>query len=132
KEKIRPAFIFWASVCLLGALMVSYEDFAEIFRSHNILNSSFFEQKAMLGYALVAISIIGWGAATVFGKKLSLEGYDNKEIMAGRFLMGFLFLIPFAFNTPETFQHSIEVYGKVTLMVLVSGMLAMLFYYKGL
>lgn len=132
KEKIRPAFVFWASVCLLGALMVSYEDFATLFRSSNVLSSALFQQKAMLGYALVAISVIGWGAATVFGKKLSLEGYDNEEIMSGRFLMGLLVLIPFAYNTPETFNHSVEVYGKVTLMVLVSGMLAMFVYYKGL
>lgn len=132
KEKIRPAFVFWASVCLVGALMVSYEDFAGILNSKDFFSSSLFKQKAMLGYALVGISVIGWGAATVFGKKLSLEGYANQEIMAGRFLMGLLFLMPFAYNAPGTFNHSIEVYGKVTLMVLVSGLLAMFVYYKGL
>lgn len=132
KEKIRPAFIFWASICLVGALMVSYEDFSHLFSSQKVLSTSVFHEKALLGYFLVAISIIGWGAATVFGKKLSVEGYSNEEIMAGRFLMGLLFLAPFAYNEPQTFHHSIETYGKITLMVLVSGMLAMFIYYKGL
>ena len=40
------------------------------------------------------VSVVGWGATTVFGKKLSMEGYDEKEIMAGRFLIGFITMLP--------------------------------------
>ena len=52
--------------------------------------------------------------------------------MAGRFVMGFICLLPFVFLSESIFSHNIEVYGKVSLMVLVSGLLAMYLYYQGL
>lgn len=132
KERIGKPFVFWAGVCLIGGLLISFEDFQGIFTDPQNLSRYVFHEKALIGYILVLISVVGWGAATVYGKKLTLEGYSNEEIMAGRFVMGFLFLIPFAMGESQTFNHDIEIYGKVLAMVLVSGMLAMYVYYKGL
>jgi drug/metabolite transporter (DMT)-like permease len=132
KEQIKKAFIFWAFVCLLGALLISSEDILKL----NIGSKSFIETLtapgAIQGYVLVLFSILGWGGATVYGKKLGLAGYSDEQIMAGRFIIGFLCLLPFTFSSSDLFSHSIEVYGKISLMVLVSGILAMYLFYQGL
>jgi drug/metabolite transporter (DMT)-like permease len=52
--------------------------------------------------------------------------------MAGRFMIGFLCLLPFVISSTDLFTHSIEIYGKISLMVLVSGILAMYIFYQGL
>src|SRR5690606_32501834 len=87
---------------------------------------------ALKGYGLVGVSILGWGAATVFGKRLSLAGFEPKAIMAGRFLSGLLMLLPFmkwdeSMNLPQS-----DDYIKILVMVIISGSLAMWFYYQGL
>src|SRR5690606_28416382 len=45
---------------------------------------------------------------------------------------GLIFIAPFAYGTEDVFTHSVEVYSKVSLMVLLSGLLAMYVYYQGL
>lgn len=132
KESINKLFIIWAMVCLAGALMVSYHDILIVTDTFNSFSDLFNKNNASLGYLLVIISILGWGASTVFSKKLELEGFSNEQIMGGRFITGLVFLIPFAMNVPDTFTHSVEVYGKVSLMVLISGLLAMYVFYQGL
>lgn len=132
KESINKMFMIWALVCLVGGVLVSYQDILNVSEAYNSFGDLFEKNSASLGYMLVIISIIGWGASTVFNKKLELEGFSNEQIMGGRFITGFVFLIPFAANVPETFSHSIEVYGKVSLMVVISGLLAMYIYYQGL
>jgi drug/metabolite transporter (DMT)-like permease len=131
-EKINRLFILWASICLLGGLLVSYEDILNILNSDQNFKQLFLHDQSLLGYFLVMISVFGWGSATVFGKKLGKEGYSDEQIMAGRFIMGFLCLLPIALNLDDIFTHSINVYGKISLMVLVSGLLAMWVFYQGL
>lgn len=130
KEKTQKLFWFWAIVCLMGGLLISYEDLLQVFASDQQLN--FFSESAVLGYVLVLISTIGWGASTVFGKKLSLEGYSDEQIMGGRFSFGLICLAPFMLQDQTLFTHNIEVYSKLSLMVLISGLLAMYLYYQGL
>lgn len=132
KEEIKKMFIFWAFVCLAGAFLISYEDLLKLGSSGKSIYGLLVKPGAAQGYALVVFSIVGWAASTVFGKKLGKEGYTDEQIMAGRFIMGFLCLIPFASLANDTFTHSIEIYGKVSLMVVVSGLLAMYLYYQGL
>jgi drug/metabolite transporter (DMT)-like permease len=131
-EKIQRAFIFWASICLLGAVLISYEDILNMTGTTQKLSQLLFHKGAVQGYLLVLISVIGWGAATVFGKKLSESGYSNEEIMAGRFIMGLACLIPFMVGESSLFTHNLETYGKISLMVVVSGVLAMWLFYQGL
>lgn len=132
KEKLNKLFLLWASICLLGGLLVSYEDILNVMNTDKNIKEVLFHDNSLFGYVLVSISVIGWGAATVFGKKLGKEGYSDEQIMAGRFFMGFLCLLPIAFNLDDLFTHSINVYGKISLMVLVSGLLAMWVFYQGL
>ena len=91
-----------------------------------------FHPRALQGYILVFISVFGWGAATVFGKKLFQVGYRDEQIMAGRFILGFLCLLPFYASDETLFTHNLETYGQISLMVMVSGLLAMYLYYHGL
>ena len=129
KEQIKNTFIFWALICLVGALLISYNDLRVLLTSNTDI---IFNSTAFKGYVLVFFSVLGWGATTVFGKKLAKEGYSNEQIMSGRFLMGLLAIIPFMASRNTLFTHSINVYGKISLMVLVSGILAMYLYYQGL
>jgi drug/metabolite transporter (DMT)-like permease len=87
---------------------------------------------AIKGYGLVGISILGWGAATVFGKRLSIVGFETKSIMAGRFLTGLLVLIPFVQWDRSLILPQGEDYLRILIMVMISGALAMWFYYQGL
>jgi drug/metabolite transporter (DMT)-like permease len=132
KEKVQRVFILWALVCLAGALLISYEDILNLYTSEKNISELLLHPGALQGYILVFISVFGWGAATVFGKKLFLVGYQDEQIMAGRFILGFVCLIPFYTMNKTLFTHSVDVYGQISLMVLVSGLLAMYLYYHGL
>lgn len=132
KEEIQKQFVAWAFVCLIGGLLVSSPD---IERFYHLMIKDFgavTSDVAIKGYGLVGISIFGWGATTVFGKRLSMHGYDTKSIMAGRFFTGLLVLIPFVkWNRSLILPHG-EDYLRILIMVLISGALAMWLYYQGL
>ncbi len=133
KEEIQKQFILWTALCLIGGLLVSSPD---IERFYHLLVSDFStvtSDVAVRGYGLVGISILGWGATTVFGKRLSMAGFDTKSIMAGRFITGLLFLIPFIhWDHKSLVLANGEDYLKILIMVMISGALAMWFYYQGL
>jgi drug/metabolite transporter (DMT)-like permease len=129
KEQIKNTFIFWALICIVGAFLISFNDIKTLAGSDL---SKLFSSDSFYGYLLVAFSVLGWGGATVFGKKLGIEGYSDEQIMSGRFLLGFLAILPFVTFSGEIFDHTIEIYGKIALMVLVSGILAMYLFYQGL
>lgn len=131
KEKIKKEFIGWAALCLVGGLMVSYKD---IFPNLSNMEMSFSlsDSRSLTGLLLTLFAVFAWGASTPFGKKLSQEGYKADEIMAGRFLMGLLCLMPF-YNTQKIFiETSGDHWMKMAGMVILSGLLGMYFYYKGL
>jgi drug/metabolite transporter (DMT)-like permease len=132
KEEVQKQFVAWAFVSLIGGLLVSSPD---IERFYSLMVSNFSavtSDVAIKGYGLVGISILGWGAATVFGKRLSMVGFETKSIMAGRFVTGFIVLIPFIqWNRALLLPHG-EDYLRILIMVMISGALAMWFYYQGL
>lgn len=132
KEKIQKIFILWASVCLIGALLISFEDILKIVNSKASLYQLLFHKGAMQGYILVIFSILGWGATTVFSKKLVSLNYPDEVILGGRFFMGLLFITPFVLSDATLFSHGVEIYSKIALMVLVSGLMAMYLFYQGL
>jgi drug/metabolite transporter (DMT)-like permease len=132
KEQIQKQFLIWAFICLVGGLMISSPD---IVRFYDLMRSDIrtvTSDNAIRGYGLVAISIVGWGATTVFGKKLSLAGFDTKSIMAGRFITGLIVLIPFVTWNSSLILPQGDDYLKILIMVLISGALAMWLYYQGL
>jgi drug/metabolite transporter (DMT)-like permease len=132
KEEVEKRFLIWASVCLLGGLLVSSPDIERLYQlminDFGTATSDF----AIKGYGLVAISIIGWGSTTVFGKRLTMTGFDTRQIMGGRFLTGMLVLIPFVQWDRHLILPEGMDYLKILLMVIISGALAMWFYYQGL
>jgi drug/metabolite transporter (DMT)-like permease len=132
KEQIQKEFLGWAFVCMVGGLLISSPDIVRFY--HLIENnlSTVVSDNAIYGYALVGVSIVGWGATTVFGKRLSLVGFDTKSIMGGRFLTGLIVLIPFVKWDSNLILPMGEDYLRILIMVLISGALAMWLYYQGL
>ncbi len=130
-EKIQTKFIYWAMLCLAGGFLVSYKDI-----SAGLSGGHFFDQllstSAFKGYGLTLLAVLGWGSSTVFGKKLSMEGYNEKEIMVGRFTMGLMVLLPWWYYRGFSLGFEPMTWGKVAIMVLLSGLIAMYFYYLGL
>ncbi len=132
-EKIKKPFLLWAAVALFGGLLISSPD---IFPKLGELNFQlgFLGEKAMLGYLLTMVAVVSWGVSTVFGKKLTLAGHNEVQIMGGRFLFGFLFLLfyTYANRSLVNFDWQFVIWGKILVMVLLSGLLGMYFYYRGL
>jgi drug/metabolite transporter (DMT)-like permease len=130
-EKINLSFFKWGLLCLLGAGFLSFEDI-----SKGLANLEFggnlLDQNSIIGYALTLVAVVSWGSSTVFGKKLSLSGLDEKEIMAGRFSMGLVCLIPILLTGEMQLDLDPNVWSKIALMIFLSGILGMFFYYKGL
>lgn len=132
KEDVQKQFIVWAGVCLLGGLLVSSPDI-ERFYTLTVNNfGAVSSDVALKGYALVGVSIVGWGATTAFGKRLSMAGFDTKTIMGGRFITGLLVLIPFVQWNKNLILPAGEDYLRILIMVMISGALAMWLYYQGL
>ncbi len=132
KEELQKQFVAWACVCLLGGLLVSSPD---IERFYGLLVSNFgavSSDVALRGYGLVGVSILGWGATTVFGKRLSMVGFETRSIMGGRFLLGLVALIPFVHFDRALILPRGEDYLRILIMVIISGALAMWLYYQGL
>lgn len=131
KEKFSSNFILCALIAICGALLISWRDIAPFFLNPNSTGSG---SSALIGYMLTLLAVLGWGLSTVYGKKLSLSGFKETQILAGRFIFGFLFL--FIFCLSRQTQPGIEISGesfyKILLMVLLSGLIGMTFYYKGL
>lgn len=140
KEKIRPRFFIWATLAILGGALISYPDIHPLFTANTNLPAGAtcgtvpMTYTATFGYALTLLAVLGWGASTVFGKKLTLQGLDENQILLGRFGFGFLFLFFYclSFGSLPTLQLGTEAYLKVLGMVLISGLLGMWLYYRGL
>lgn len=133
KEKIRPRFFVWATLAILGGALISYPDISPLFEATSESGTAW-TSVTTLGYAFTLLAVVGWGASTVFGKKLSLQGLDENQIMFGRFGFGFLFLFFYCLSIGSlpTFALGSTTYLKVLGMVLISGLLGMSLYYRGL
>lgn len=131
KEPLKKEFLGWALLCLVGGLLISYDDLS---RGVLLLSrgEGLFEGRALLGYALTLTAVFGWGASTVFGKELVERGYKESQVMAGRFFAGFLFLLPALVGEDAPLIRQGAVWGKIMVMVLMSGFAGMALYYQGL
>lgn len=127
-EPVNKKFLGWGSVAIVGVLLLSYQDIFPGLRT----GSFSIDAKALRGYLLAFLAVAGWGSSTVFGKKLFSQGYSEGEIMTGRFLMGGLVMIPYMILSGSSFQIEGESFLKILVLVLLSGLLGMFFYYRGL
>jgi drug/metabolite transporter (DMT)-like permease len=132
KEEIQKPFILWAGICMIGGLMLSSPDIQKFYGLMINNMSLVTSDGAIRGYVLVGISVLGWGAATVFGKRLTLQGFETKTILGGRFLVGLLTLIPFITWNQYLLIQDTNLITRLVIMVLISGGLAMWFYYQGM
>ena len=128
REPVTKIFLAWASLGLVGAILVSYRD---------ILGPGLFSIKAssetLMGYGLTLAAVAIWGSCTVAGKKLSSSGYSHRELVAFRFLFGFLGATAFLPKTTAgVFPWDLVVWGKIFIMALLSGAIALNLYYRGL
>jgi drug/metabolite transporter (DMT)-like permease len=132
-EKIKKLFLIWAAVAIIGGLLISSPDILPGL-DHFDFKLGFLSQTAMMGYLLTLVAVVSWGASTVFGKKLSAQGIPENHIMAGRFLFGFIFMSFYLFANKSLIQFdwNLLIWGKILVMVILSGVLGMYFYYKGL
>lgn len=132
-EKIKKEFVFWAAVALVGGLLISSTDIMPGLMQLNF-TMGLLSKKAVWGYTLAMIAVVSWGASTVYGKKLSLQGYDEIQIMGGRFVLGLVFMTFYLYSRfgGLSLDWNMATYGKILLMVFLSGLGGMYFYYKGL
>lgn len=130
-EPIHKKFVGWALLCFAGGLLISFEDVIKNV-GNNYEMSYFFTSSAFQGYFYTFLAVLGWGSATVFGKKLILSGHDEKEVMCGRFIMGLVVLTPLFFTYEEHYGTSPVVYSKIILMAFLAGLVGMYLYYRGL
>jgi drug/metabolite transporter (DMT)-like permease len=132
KEPIPRPFLFWGLVCLIGALLVSAPDIEKVWLLLRTDPDRLASHAALRGYALVSVSVLGWGASTVFGKKLSLAGFEPSALSTGRFFVGFVVLLFFVpFGQSLIFADPSD-YLRLSVMVMLSGALAVWLYYQGL
>jgi len=132
-EKVKPPFYFWAALSLVGGFLISSPDIVPGLSELNF-SVGLLSKKAITGYGLTLIAVVSWGASTVSGKKLTGQGYDEKQIMGGRFIFGFAFMAFYLMTQFGGFNldWNFVVYGKILVMVILAGIMGMYFYYKGL
>lgn len=132
-EKIKKEFIFWTGIALIGGFLISSVDILPGLSKLDF-RVGLLSRNAIWGYTLALIAVGCWGASTVFGKKLSTQGFNEVQIMGGRFVFGLVFMTFYLYYQfgGLSLGWGSEIYGKLLLMVLLSGLAGMYFYYKGL
>lgn len=131
-ERISRGFLAYLAACLLGSLLLMAEDLMPLFTRENWFYRPGLDARLM-GYGLTLTAVIGWGASTVFGKQLSQRGHGTGGIMTGRFAMGFVVLFPWLLVAqPDITRVAPAQAGLIAVMVVLSGLLGMAFYYRGL
>lgn len=132
-EKIKREFLFWALIALVGGFLISSPDIMPGLMGLDF-SMALLSKKAIWGYTLTMIAVVSWGASTVFGKKLSAQGFDEIQIMGGRFVLGLVFMTFYLYYQfgGLSLDWNLATYGKILIMVLLSGFAGMYFYYKGL
>lgn len=131
RERVDRRFMLWLGVCLLGSLLIAWPDLRPAFDM--AVWGGRASRDLLLGYALTLFAVVAWGCSTVFGKKLSNAGYTTVELMAGRFLLGFVVLTPcLLIVRPSAEAASLSFAGQIMLMVLFSGLGGMALYYFGM
>lgn len=131
KEQISRHFAFWAVFILIGSLTMMWPDITNL--SYGNLHYSEHQHEVLSGYGYTLLAVFSWGMATVCGKYLSQNNVSPNAIMSGRFTTGLLVLAVFALINPAQLTSiAINDLGSVIVMALLSGLIGMYLYYKGL
>jgi drug/metabolite transporter (DMT)-like permease len=130
-EPLRKRFALWALVSLSGSMLMIAPDISALLTASNWFYDPAM-QKVLLATGSALVAVVVWGSSTVFGRKLTLLGYNSHQIMGGRFSVGFVALLLLMLMYQEQFLLSAGSLPKLSLMVAMSGLLGMWFYYQGL
>ena len=130
REPISKNFILWAGLCLLATFLISYSDLRQAWSElHPHIT---WQAKSVQGYLYTLIAIVGWGAATVYGRKLALLGYSERQMMAGRYGMAAIALLSLMIGGGHSFLISSQQLSQIAGMAILSGLLGVYLYYRGL
>lgn len=131
-EKLHRHFIVWAGISLLGSIVMIVPDIIELGSDATIWHYSPQLIAILLGYGSALLAVFAWGASTVYGRKLTLMGYNTMQIMSARFTLALITLTLAMLFYGEAFTLSQGSLSSLVYMVLLSGLLGMFLYYKGL
>lgn len=132
KEKLQKHFVLWASVSLIGSIVMIAPDIIELWSEEAVWHYDPKLIAILLGYGSALLAVVAWGASTVYGRKLTMMGYNTMQIMSGRFSLALVALTVAMLCYGEHFTLSEGSFVSLFYMVLLSGLLGMFIYYKGL
>ena len=131
KERIESQFIRWAFVILLGSFVMMWPDLQTLGNAQWHYSND--NVSLLKGYGYTFVAVVAWGAATVCGKYLSHQNMPSNAIMSGRFVMGLLALLSITmFHTTNFIPVTGVDLSLAIAMALLSGLIGMWFYYRGL
>jgi drug/metabolite transporter (DMT)-like permease len=131
KERIERHFIQWAVLILGGSLVMIWPDIMGLSQTSLYYVDNL--QAIMKGYGYTLLAVVAWGAATVCGKYLSMKNVPSNAIMSGRFLSGAVVLAILAIQSKESLTTmTTGSLSSLVCMALLSGLLGMWLYYRGL
>jgi len=129
QEKMSKIFLLFLAIAIVGMLLVLSAPLSQVeFTNWQTL----FGSAPLKGYVFLFISMFCWAISIVFSKKLSLAGFSEKELMAGRYFFALLILAPMFYSKVGDPILSSAEFTKILALSLVSGLLGMYFYYAGL
>ena len=131
KERIEGQFIRWAAIILSGSFIMMWPDLRLLSDAQWHYSSD--SMSLLKGYGFTLVAVAAWGAATVCGKYLSHQNVPANAIMSGRFVAGLLVLLPLAMVQSDSLIsiESVDL-SLIVVMALLSGLIGMWFYYRGL
>ncbi|NHC43971.1 DMT family transporter [Motilibacter aurantiacus] len=119
RERPRATYLPFLLLGLVGAWLIAFRDPSDV----------------SLGEAEPALLAIGaaalWAAGTVLGRYVA-PAFAPRELTALRFWFGLLGAAGVVAVTGSSLQVDGEWHGRLVLLALVPGLLAMLLYYRGL
>jgi drug/metabolite transporter (DMT)-like permease len=132
KEKLHRHFIVWAGISLLGSIVMIAPDIISLWSEASVWHYNPQLIAILLGYGSALLAVVAWGASTVYGRKLTLMGYNTLQIMSARFTLALITLSVAMLFYGEAFTLSQGSTSSLIYMVMLSGLLGMFLYYKGL
>ena len=128
KEKLAARFWLFAAVALGGAYLVSFPSLIPQLYPGEGWNPN------ITGVLLALVAAVLWGASTVLGKYV-LNKRSFTTMTSLRFAVGFVFLLGLNFyehSFPDWSQVTMTDYLYLVIIAIVSGVVSLFLYYKGL
>lgn len=122
KERIQPRFIYFAATALTGGFLITFP------------GPSALTPERLAPALLAAGAALLWGLGTVLGRRLT-PVLRSSQITSLRVSIGLIVLAPLvAIQTGvgKSSRMISDSFGSLILLALIPGLIALLFYYRGL